>query len=222
MLIDVCTRRIVGFGIEGETIDGPAVCRMFNHVIAGRAPPARISTDHDPLLRFHRWLANLRILEIEEIKSVPYSPTSHPFVERLIGTIRREYLDHTFFWNSIDLERKLDKFQTYYNRARVHRSLDGHTPANRAGDPSSPKASLAHYVWERHCSGLFETPVAARWGIRTPPVRRSIGPIVVPARNSRPVGYPSLIGDNPVVFWPPRYANSVASATRTAACRVCS
>src|SRR2546422_6541602 len=36
------------------------------------------------------------VLEIEEIKSVPYTPVSHPFVERLIGTIRREYLDRMF------------------------------------------------------------------------------------------------------------------------------
>jgi hypothetical protein len=42
------------------------------------------------LLRFHRWLANLRVLAIEEIKSVPYAPVSHPFIERLIGTIHRE------------------------------------------------------------------------------------------------------------------------------------
>jgi transposase InsO family protein len=117
VVIDVCTRRIIGFGIGGEYIDGPAVCRMFNHAIAGHAPPARISTDHDPLFRFHRWLANLRILEIEEIKSVPFAPMSHPFIERLIGTIRRKCLDHTVFWNSIDLHRKLDKFQAYYNPA---------------------------------------------------------------------------------------------------------
>lgn len=161
VVIDVCTRRIIGFGIGGEYIDGPAVCRMFNRAIAGRAPPVRISTDHDPLFRFHRWLANLRILEVEEIKSVPYAPTSHPFVERLIGTIRREYLDHTLFWNSIDLHRKLEKFSVYYNGARVHRSLNGTTPANRAGNVSSAKANLAHYAWERHCNGLFETPVAA-------------------------------------------------------------
>jgi putative transposase len=86
---------------------------------------------------------------------------SHPFIERLIGTIRREYLDHTFFWNSIDLHRKLDAYRSYYNGVRVHRSLDGHTPANRAGNPSFSKANLAHYVWESHCNGLFETPVAA-------------------------------------------------------------
>jgi len=52
----------------------------------------------DPLFRFHRWLANLRVLDIEEIKSVPYAPVSHPFIERLIGTLQREYLDRVFFW----------------------------------------------------------------------------------------------------------------------------
>ena len=161
VVIDVCTRRIAGFGIGGEHVDGPTVYRMFNQAIAGHAPPTRISTDHDPLFRFHRWLVNLRILQVEKIKSVPQVPMSHPFVERLIGTIRREFLDQTLFRNSIDLQRKLDTFQAYYNRASVHRSLGGHTPANRPGDPSSPKASLAHYDWERHCNGIFEIPVAA-------------------------------------------------------------
>ncbi|HVC01804.1 MAG TPA: hypothetical protein VND80_06345 [Steroidobacteraceae bacterium] len=87
--IDVFTRRIIGFGIGGEYVDGPAVCRMFNQAIAGHAPPVRISTDRDPLFPIHRWLANLRILQVEEIKSVPSAPTPHPFAERLIGTIRR-------------------------------------------------------------------------------------------------------------------------------------
>src|SRR5208337_22943 len=89
VVIDVFTRRLIGFGVEGGSIDGIAVCRMFNRAIAKHPMPKRISTDHDPLFRFHRWLANLRVREIEEIKSVPYAPVSHPFVERLIGTIRR-------------------------------------------------------------------------------------------------------------------------------------
>jgi hypothetical protein len=46
-----------------------------------------------------------------------------PFVERLIGTMRREFLDHVLFWNARDLERKLAEFQTYYNEARSHASL---------------------------------------------------------------------------------------------------
>ena len=55
-----------------------------------------------------------------EIKTVPYVPLSHPFVERLIGTVRREYLDRTLFWTTVDLERKLIDFQHYYNRRRTH------------------------------------------------------------------------------------------------------
>jgi hypothetical protein len=47
--------------------------------------PKYLSSDHDPLYRFHQWQANLRVLEVTEIKTVPYVPLSHPFVERLIG-----------------------------------------------------------------------------------------------------------------------------------------
>ena len=69
--------------------------------------PKYLSSDHDPLYRFKQWQANLRILEVAEIKTLPYVPLSHPFVERLIGTIRREYLDRTLFWTTVDLENKL-------------------------------------------------------------------------------------------------------------------
>jgi hypothetical protein len=81
--------------------------------------------DHDPLYRFHQWQANLRVLEVAEIKTIPYLPLSHPFVERLIGTIRREYLDHTLFWTTADLETKLFDFQHYYNGHRTHTGLEG-------------------------------------------------------------------------------------------------
>ena len=68
---------------------------------------------NDPLFTYHQWKANLRILEIDELKTVPYTPLSHPFVERLIGTIRRDFLNHAFFWNAVDLERNLLEFQRY-------------------------------------------------------------------------------------------------------------
>src|SRR6266849_2277690 len=107
VVMDVFTRRIIGFGIERADPCGVSVCRMFTQIIAGKSLPWHLSSDHDPLFYFHRWLANLRILEVEEIKSIPYAPVSHPFVERLIGTIRREFLDQVPIWNAIDLERKL-------------------------------------------------------------------------------------------------------------------
>ena len=53
-------------------------------------------------------------------------------VERLIGIIGREYLDHTLFWNADVLERKLADFQTYYNNHRTHSALSDSTPQDTA------------------------------------------------------------------------------------------
>ena len=161
VVIDAFTRRLIGCAVEAGAIDGVALCRMFNRAVAKHPMPKRISTDHDPLFRFHRWLANLRIREIEEIKSVPFTPVSHPFVERLIGTIRRELLDRTFFWNASDLARKLGDFSVYYNTYRVHRGIDGLTPTRRAANPAPAHAMLSNYRWQSHCRGLFQTPVHA-------------------------------------------------------------
>ena len=161
VVMDVFTRRLIGFGVESGPTDGVSVCRMFNCAIAGQPLSKRISTDHDPLFRFHRWLANLRVLGIDELKGVPYAPVSHPFVERLIGTIRREYLDRVFFWNAADLLRKLDEFKDYYNAARVHRGIVGVTPAERAGMSCPAASTLAHYAWQQHCRGVFQIPIAA-------------------------------------------------------------
>jgi len=113
--MDVCTRRIIGFGVEAANLDGIRVCRMFNRAIAKQTMPKYLSSDHDPLFRFHRWRANLRVLEVDEIKTIPGTPRSHAFVERLIGTIRREFLDRTLVWGQGDLERKLEAYQAYYN-----------------------------------------------------------------------------------------------------------
>jgi putative transposase len=115
VVMDQCTRRIVGFGVHRGVVDGVALCRMFNRATCGHTPPTYVSSDHDPLYRFHQWQANLRILDVREIKTVPYVPLSHPFVERLIGTIRRECLDRTLFWTTADLELKFLDFQRYYN-----------------------------------------------------------------------------------------------------------
>ena len=101
------------------------------------------------------------MVDIEAVKPIPYVPVSLPFVERLIGTIQREVLDQMFFWNAIDLTRKLEMFRRHYNEKRVHRSLGGTTPAQRAGAPAPAPATLDHYGWRQYCHGLFQIPVAA-------------------------------------------------------------
>ena len=83
-------------------VDGVALCQMFNRATRRQPPPKYLSSGHDPLYRFHQWQANLRILDVAAIKTVPYVPLSHPFIERLIGTIRRECLDRTLFWTATD------------------------------------------------------------------------------------------------------------------------
>ena len=88
---------------------------MFNQAIRWQPIPKYLSSDRDPLYRFHQWQANLRVLEVAEIKTVPYVPLSHPFVERLIGSVRREYLERILFWTAVDLETKLLEFKNYYN-----------------------------------------------------------------------------------------------------------
>ena len=160
VLMDQFTRRIIGFGVHAGIFDGPALCRMFNRAIRWQSrTPTHLSSDHDPLFQFGQWQANLRVLEIDEIKTVPYVPLSHPFVEKLIGTIRREFLDRTLFWTTADLENKLIDFTTYFNDHRSHTALQGCTPINE----SKPRAvaSLHSYRWQSHCRGLYQTPMPA-------------------------------------------------------------
>jgi putative transposase len=160
VVMDQCTRRIVGFGVHRGVVDGVALCHMFNRAIGCQPAPTYLSSDHDPLYRFHQWQANLRILDVEAIKTVPYAPLSHPFVERLIGTIRRECLDRTLFWTAADLEVKLLDFQRYFNGHRTHAGLGGMTPEPRTGE-DSPRASVSRYRWRLHCRGLYQRPIAA-------------------------------------------------------------
>ena len=158
VVMDQYTRRIIGFGIQAGVVDGLALCRMFKQAIRGTTLPKYLSSDHDPLYPSHQWQANLRNLGVTEIKTVPYVPLSHPFVERLMGTIRRECLDQLLFWTATDLELKLSAFRSYYNGYRTHASLKGETPIETA---ESKGIDFKSYRWQKHCRGLYQTPIAA-------------------------------------------------------------
>lgn len=161
IVMDQFTREILGFSVHAGDLDGIVVCRMFNKILSGKKPPKYLSTDHDPLFRFNRWQANLRILKIEAIKSIPYTPTSHPFIERAIGTCRRELLDKTFFWNASDLQNKLVTFQQFYNENRCHFGISGNTPDRQGIKSKKAVVDINHYRWKKHCRGLFQLPRAA-------------------------------------------------------------
>jgi hypothetical protein len=84
-------------------------------------------------------------------------PMSYLLVERLIGSIRRELIDHTLFWTATDLDNKLRDYQAYYNEHRCHASRDGVTPIER---DSKIVVDINKYRWEQYCRGLFQLPAA--------------------------------------------------------------
>jgi putative transposase len=159
VVMDQFTRRIVGFAVHRGVVDGLALCRMFNRTIHGQTPPKYLSSDHDPLYRFHQWQGNLRVLMVQGIKTVPYVPLSHPFVERLIGTTRREYLDRTLLWTAADLEQKRRLFQDYFNRQRVHSGLGGQLP--QRGEAKAP-LNFASYRWQTVADSFRHRSLADR------------------------------------------------------------
>ena len=161
VVMDQFSRRIIGFAVQPIDVDGPSFCRMFNQIIIGADLPRRLSFDQAPLFDFAQWKANLRILEIDPVRSVPNVPISHPFIERLVSTVRREYLDHLIYWNSMDLQRTLDSFRSYYNRIRVHQGIHGEIPDDKAHSKKAQSISLHRFTWESHCNGLFHMPIAA-------------------------------------------------------------
>ena len=161
LVMDQFTRRIVDVAVRAGDLSGVDVCCMFNEIISRKALPKYLSSDNDPLFKFYQWQANLRIFEIEEIKTVPYTPISHPFVERLIGTIRREYLDKTLFWNDHDLQNKLNTFVKYYNENRGHSSVAGKTPSQKSSGHTAKIIDIKNFRWEKQARGLFQLPVSA-------------------------------------------------------------
>ena len=85
--MDQFTRRIIGFGVHAGDVDGVALCRMFNTAISTKGVPKYLSSDNDPLFLYHQWQANLRILEVKEIKTVPYTPISQELISYYTSTV---------------------------------------------------------------------------------------------------------------------------------------
>jgi len=139
---------------------------MLNRAIHAQTLPKYLSSDHDPVYRFHQWQANLRVLEVKEIKTVPYVPLSHPFVERLIGTIRREYLDQTLFWTAADLEQKqleVEKKKAELDKAKLQSALprdliSGRQFEERQTALRRTQTDYDNYVTLFHCMTDFLRP----------------------------------------------------------------
>ena len=73
----------------------------------------------------------VREMGIKPVLSAPRSPWQHAYVERVIGTIRRECLDHVIVFNEASLYRHVKSFVAYYHESRTHLSLAKDTPEPR-------------------------------------------------------------------------------------------
>lgn len=161
VIMDQFSRRIIGFAVHAENLNSIAVCCLFNKIIFQKALPKYLSSDNDLLFNYFQWQANLRILDVKEIKLSSRNPRAHLFIERLIGTVRREFLEHILFWNAHDLENKLKDVQSYFNNSRCHWSIDGKTPLQQINNNSKNILDLSAYTWGKTCRGLYQLPVAA-------------------------------------------------------------
>ena len=105
---------------------------------------------------FQRRLAGMGIADVV---SAPASPWQNPYVERLIGSIRRECLDHLIVINAAHLRRVLTAYCRYYHRSRTHLALEKDTPDHRpvAGTSTGPIVAIPevgglHHRYERRAA----------------------------------------------------------------------
>jgi transposase InsO family protein len=92
--------------------------------------PRYLLRDRDAVYRVV-FSSRAQAMGIHEVKTAPRSPSQNPYVERLIGTLRRECLDHMVVLNETHLCRLLRDYLIYYHSARTHLSLDKDAPEPR-------------------------------------------------------------------------------------------
>jgi transposase InsO family protein len=105
------------------------------------------------------FVTQLQAMGIKEVLSAPRSPWQRAYVERLIGTFRRECLDHMIVLNEASLYRHIKLFIAYYHDSRTHLSLGKDTPVPRGVQPielgsiiTIPQLGGLHHRYERRAA----------------------------------------------------------------------
>ena len=98
-----------------------------------------------------RFRNRVRSLGIDEVLTAPRSPWQNPYVERIIGSIRRECINHVIIFNERHLRKVLKAYVTYYHEARTHLSLDKQSPVPRSIEtPEQGKVVAISHVGGLH------------------------------------------------------------------------
>ena len=98
------------------------------------ATPRYMIRDRDSIYG-QQFKTRIKSMGIEEVLTAPRSPWQNPFVERLIGSIRRDCLNHVIVLNERHLRRILSSYFEYYHGSRTHLSLDRNSPVVREVEP---------------------------------------------------------------------------------------
>ncbi len=147
-------RRVVHFAAT-STPTAAWVTRQLREAFPYEEAPRYLIRDRDGIYG-EEVQRCIRSMGIEEVVTAPRSPWQNPFVERLIGTLRRELLDHVIVLNERHLRRLVTAYFEYYHRSRPHRSLDQNAPQPRAVEPPSsgrviavPQVGGLHHCYRR-------------------------------------------------------------------------
>ena len=102
---------------------------------------------------------DVKAMGIKEVLSAPRSPWQRAYVERVIGTLRRECLDHVIVFHEASLYRQVKSFIEYYHESRTHLSLAKDTPESRPVQPPTlgavvaiPQVGGLHHRYERRAA----------------------------------------------------------------------
>jgi len=126
-------RRVVHFNITAH----PTAERTAQQIVEAfpeDSAPRFLIRDRDSIYgEFFR--QRIKNMGIEEVSTAPRSPWQSPYVERLIGSIRRECVDHVIVFNERHLKRILRLYIDYYHESRTHLSLQRNSPVPREIEP---------------------------------------------------------------------------------------
>jgi transposase InsO family protein len=124
-------RRIVHFNVTGHPTAEWTAQQLVQAFLWDSAP---LSRDRDGIFGGD-FVQQVKVMGIKEVLSAPRSPWQRAYVERVIGTIRRECLDHLIVFNEASLRRTLCLYIDYYHRSRTHLARDKNSPEPRAVQP---------------------------------------------------------------------------------------
>jgi putative transposase len=150
-------RRIVHFNV---TANPTAVwtARQVVEAFPEESAPRFLIRDRDRIYG-EEFCQRVKGMGIEEVITAARSPWQNPFVERVIGSIRRERLDHVIVVNENHLRRILKSYCQYYHRTRTHLALSKDAPEPRAKQPPDLGAVIKiaevgglHHRYERRAA----------------------------------------------------------------------